>query len=171
MRSEKVANPPYKETIVGRKKQEEKKQGKPNVKTNDFSSGSERRKTNGNYQATLADAEALQRLMFDTTGKTEKVDTALRWLRPARRAEGWWDIEQQLRKKLASNRPRNNAWFKTVLENEFGLSPGDAQSQRSDFIERYRKAITLPDPAERNLEAQRCYEEAAKHDISLMGVI
>ena len=108
--------------------------------------------------------------MFEATGNTEKVDTALRWLRLARRAEGWWQIDRTLREKLASNRPRNNAWFKTVLQNEFGLSPGDAQSQKSEFIERYRKAIRLDD----HLAAQRCMEEAEKRGISptlLMGAI
>ena len=164
---EKGAETPPKETIVGRKRQEKKKQGEPNVKFNGFSSEPERRKTNGNYQATLADGESLRRLMFDTTGKTEKVETALRWLRPARRAEGWCDIEKQLREKVASNRPRNNAWFKTVLENEFGLSPGDAESQRSEFIERYREAIRDGD----YLEAQRCSEEAASAGVPVIRSI
>ena len=162
VRLEKVANPPPKETIVGRKRQEEKKQGKPNVKTNGFSSESDRRQTNGNYRATKAHAEALQKLMFDCTGRTETVETALRWLRLARRAEGWWDIEQQLREKVASHPPRNNAWFKTVLANEFGLSPDDTASQKSDFILRYRKAIRRAD----HLEAQRCAEEAEEAGIS-----
>ena len=170
VRLEKVANPPYKETIVGRKKQE-KRQVERNVKPNGFSPESDRRKTNGNFQVTVADAEALQRLMFDTTGKTEKVETALRWLRPARRAEGWWDIERQLREKLATNRPRNNAWFRTVLQNEFGLSPSDAESQKSELIERFRQAIMIKDPTKRMLAAQRCTEDAEKNGISLMTVI
>ncbi len=91
--------------------------------------------------------------MFDTTGKTEKVETALRWLRPARRAEGYWDIEKQLGEKLASNRPRTNAWFKTVIQNLFSVSPDEAESQRSDFIRDYRAAIALANPAERSLAA------------------
>ena len=169
VRSEKGAKPPPKETIVGRNRQGNRQEPR-RVKTNGFSPESERRKTDGNYKATMADAEALTRLMFDTTGKTEKVDTALRWLRPARRAEGWYDIETQLRETLAklatTNRPRNNAWFRTVLVNEFGLSPGDAESQKSEFIERYRKAIALKDPGERVLEAMRCAEEAEKAGIS-----
>ena len=163
----KGSDPAYKETIVGRKKQG-KRQEPSEVKGNGFSSGSDRRKNTGTYQATLADGEAFVKLMFDATGKTEKVETALRWLRLARRVEGWWQIDRTLREKLASNPPRNNAWFKTVLQNEFGLSPSDAASQKSDLVERYRKAIMLPDPAERSLEAQRCMEEAANHGISLM---
>ena len=71
------------------------------------------------------------------------------------------------REKVASHPPRNTAWFRTVLQNEFGLSPGDSASQKSDFTLRYREAIRLAD----HLEAQRCMEEAAKHGISLMGVI
>ena len=152
--------------IVGRNLTKDNKK----AKTDSTSFEADRRKINGNFQATVADAEALQRLMFDTTGKTETVETALRWLRPARRAEGWWDIEQQLREKLASNRPRNNAWFKTVLQNEFGLSPDDAASQKWEFIQRYREAIRRAD----HLEAQCCTEEAAKAGIPttvLMGAI
>ncbi len=153
VRLEKVANSPSKETIVGRKKQE-KRQVEPNVKTN------------GNYQATVADAEALRRLMFEHTRKTETVETALSWLRPARRADGWADVKQQLRSKLTSHKPRSNAWFRTVLANEFGLSPDDRASQILGFTQRYREAVKLKDPQERNLEAQRCIEEAQAHGIT-----
>ena len=166
---EKGAETPPKETIVGRKKQE-KRQDPPAVKVNGFPSESDRRKKTTDYQATLADGEAFVKLMFDAIGKTEKVDTALRWLRLARRAKGWWDIERVLREKMSSNPPRSNAWFKTVLENQFGLSPGDTASQKSDFIERYRKATR----ENKYLEAMQCAEEAAKAGIPttvLMGAI
>ena len=170
VRLEKVAKPPPKETIVGRNRQGNR-QAPRKVKTNGFSPVSERRKTNGNYQATLADGKAFVKLMYEATGKTEKVETALRWLRLARRAEGYWEVERVLREKLASNRPRNNAWFETVLENQFGLSPGDAESQKSELIVRYREAIKLADPAERSLEAQWCVEDAAKAGVSLLSTI
>jgi len=157
--TEKVANPPSKETIVGRKKQE-MRQVEPNVKTNGFSFEPDRRKNDGNYQATVADAEALRRLMFERTGRSETVSTALGWLRLAPRADGWADVEQQLQSKLVSHKPRSNAWFKTVIQNQFSVSPDEAESQRSDFIRDYRAAIALADPAERSLAAQRCVEEA-----------
>ena len=104
--------------------------------------------------------------MFEHTGKTETVETALGWLRPARRADGWADVEQQLRSKLTSHKPRSNAWFRTVLASEFGLSLDDRASQILEFTQRYREAVKLKDPQERSLEAQRCMEEAQAHDIA-----
>lgn len=136
------------------------------AKINGVSLEAEPRKTNGNYQATVAEAEALRALMFEHTGKTETVETALGWLRLAQRADGWADIEQRLRGKLASHKPRSNAWFRTVLANEFGLSPHDTALQILEVTQRYREAIKLKDPQERSLKAQRCMEQAQAHGIA-----
>jgi len=149
--------------IVGRNLTKDNKK----TKTDSASCEADRRKTNGNYQATLADGEAFVKLMFDATGKTEKVETALRWLRLARRAEGWWEIERVLREKMSRNHVRSNAWFGAVLQNEFGLSPGDAESQRSDLNNRYREAVKSGD----YIEAMRVAEEADKAGVPVLNSI
>ena len=121
----------------------------------------------------MDDARAFAQLMFRTTGKAEKPETALSWLRLAPRAKGWPDIERALRDKLARNRPRNNAWFRKVLENEYGLSPDDKDSIVEELKQRYLNALRLP-PNERNIECMRAVEEAKNYGIPetvVMGAI
>ena len=72
-----------------------------------------------------------------------------------------------MREKIARKRPENNAWFKTVLENNFGLSPGDTQDQRSELIERYRKAIMDGN----QVEAQRVIEQGVEAGVPVFRSI
>lgn len=145
----------------------------PSKDTRTAESKNPSRPTNGRYAPTMDDARAFNQLMFTATNKTEKLETALSWLRLARRAKGWTDIERALRDKLARNPPRNNAWFRKVLENEYGLSPDDKDSIVEELKQRYLNAVRLP-PEQRSVECMRLLEEAESHGIRptvLMGVI
>ena len=145
----KGAKLPTQETIVSRRKQSLKKEAEP---TNGVSHESDRRpKTNGSYHPTLDDAKAFAQLMFSSTAKAEKPSTALNWLKQAPRAAGFEDIRVFLQDKLARTRPRTNAWFKTVIENQYGLSAGDKDSLLADLRKHYLEAVRLP-PDRRRLE-------------------
>ena len=135
----------------------------PSKETRTEESKNPSRPTNGRYTPTIDDARAFARLMFTATSKAEKPETALSWLRLATRARGWPDIERVLRDKLARNNPpRNNAWFRKVLENEYGLSPDDKDSKVEELKQRFRNALRRP-PEERNVECMRAVEEAQNH--------
>ena len=123
------------------------------------------------YQATIADARALVQLMFDATGQAEKDRTALKWLSQARRAKTYEQIDKLLRTKLKKTKPENNAWFESVLKNQFGLSPDEIADQRAEIIRDLRKAILLPEPNQRSMAVSRCHERAAALGISVMNVI
>ena len=166
-----------KQTIVGRKQKEKENRQQavgedraspqPAKSSNSKEeSHTDRRLDNDFYRPTMNDAEALCSVMFAATGKTESVETARRWLDPARRARDYQEIEHYLKGRIAQcepeMRPRTNAWFQTTIKNRFGLSPSDSTELKGDYSRRYRAAIATGDPKQRNLEAQQVLEEAAR---------
>ena len=108
--------------------------------------------------------------MFSSTAKAEKPSTALNWLQQAPRAASFEDIRVFLGDKLAWTQPRTNAWFKTVIENQYGLSAGDKDSLLADLRKRFLDAVRLP-PDRRTLECMQCLEEAARHGIAAPTVM
>ena len=169
-----------KQTIVGRKQTERENRQEPteedgasaqpaNSTDSKEESHNDRRLDNNVYRPTMNDAEALCSLMFEATGKTEAVETARRWLEPARHARDYQEIDHYLKGRIAQckpeTKPRTNAWFQTTIKNRFGLSPSDSEELKGDYIQRYHAAIATDDPEQRNLEAQRVLEEAARHGL------
>ena len=166
-----------KETIVGRKQTEkdssertaEGNGGLELVEPPDSQEQfhNDRRLDNGFYRPTMNDAEELCRVMFEATGKAESVETGLDWLRLAKRAKSWSQVRQVLNGKLSSprNKPQNNAWFRKVLENEFGLSPDSRKLLQAGLKSRYQDAIRNHEPGKPNLKAQGLLEEAARSGI------
>ncbi len=166
-----------KQTIVGRKQTEkdsseraaEGNGGLELVEPSEFQAQfhNDRRLDNGFYQPTMNDAEELCRVMFEATRKAEPVETAWDWLRLAKRAKSWSHVRQVLKGKLSNprNKPQNNAWFRKVLENEFGLSPDSRKSLQAELKSRYQDAIRNHEPGKPNLKAQRLLEEAVRSGI------
>ena len=127
------------------------------------------RPTKNGYRPTLKDARELQDLMLRTTGRAETDETTLGWLRTTNSAESFQQVKQVLNRKLSKHKPVSNAWFKTVLKQQFGASPAEAEAQRKDLVERYRKAIMIEDHKERAIEASWLLEEAKNCGITLIG--
>ena len=126
---------------------------------------------NNGYRPSLAEAGHLNSLMFCATGKAETTSTAHAWLKTTRSAGSFERIKQVLEIKLRKHKPKSNAWFKTVLTDQFGISPEEAKAERLKFIERYREAIRLTDPDKRKAAAQACSEEAAEAGVSVLDSI
>ena len=129
------------------------------------------RPTKPSYRPTLKDARELQDIMLRATGKAETDQTTIAWLRATKSAEGFHQVKQVIELKLSKHKPNSNAWFKTVLQDQFGVSPADAEDARKNYVERYRNAISLSDPKERSAAAQACFEEAAEAGISILNSI
>lgn len=124
--------------------------------------------TNG-YKPTLKDARDLQVLMLRRTGKAETDETTLGWLKATSSAGSFTRIKQVLELKMRKGKPNSNAWFKTVLQDQFGSSPAEAAAQRKDLQERLQQAITIQDNKLRSVEVSRCMEEAKDNGITLLG--
>ena len=101
------------------------------------------RPTNGSsYRPTLEDADRLRQFMFRWTKKSEKPETALSWLKQAARAGSYAEIENFLEGQIKEyGPPRNNAWFRTCIENEFGLSPEGKNDLVKEIQGRYLAAV------------------------------
>ncbi len=124
------------------------------------------RPTNGSsYRPTLEDAGLFQQFMFRSTGKSEKRETALSWLRQAARADSYASIECFLEGRIKQyGRPRNNAWFHTCIENEFDLSPEGKNDLVKEMQGRFLAAIERLG-RDGPTECQRVIEEASNAGI------
>ena len=107
--------------------------------------------------------------MLRATNRAETDETTLAWLKATSSAGSFSRVKQVLELKLSKHRPANNAWFKTVLEDQFGASPAEAEDQKKVLQERLREAIMIPDHTQRTVACSRCLEEAEEHGIELVG--
>ena len=127
------------------------------------------RPTKNGYRPTLKDARELQDIMLRATGRAETDETSLVWLRATSSAGSFERIKQVLKDRLRKHKPNTNAWFKAVLQDQFGSSPAEAEDKRKELQERYRAAILIPDHKQRTVACSLCMEEAKDNGITLLG--
>ena len=62
--------------------------------------------------------------MLRATGRAETDETSLVWLRATSSAGSFARIKQVIEGRLRKHKPNTNAWFKAVLQDQFGSLPG-----------------------------------------------